>query len=235
MTLRQELSPSSHLLTIMVQYSGKTLILVLFASVLCPAPGWTASIGNDNGFMDSLSTGFRFASKLLGMNQSASVANLVAQAFSGSPTNNAVPKITNKQSQNALYEDSEYSSDDRDNFVVSTVKPEPHSPEFQFEERPTFGTTASPTTTSAPSGTALPGIASLLRVLGMDEKKLSALMVNGLIFIAQMVKNGAEYLKRFIPVKESLRQLILKFSSSSNPFKFTKRSEILSLGTLNTH
>lgn len=164
--------------------------------------------------MDSLSTGFRFATKLLGMNQSASVANLVSQAFSA-------PKIANKQSQTPHYEDSEYSSDDKDNYVVVPDKEEPNfASQFssilggggaaaaEQQQQVPSGTTTTTTTPSSPSAS-LSGIASILRVLGMDEKKLSALMVNGLIFIAQMVKNGASFInQKLSPVKQAFQRLL---------------------------
>lgn len=198
------------------------LLVVVPFLVLLPFPVWSASIANnDNGFMDSLSTGFRFASKLLGMNQSASVASLVSQAFAGPLANNNAPKIANKQSQNYQYEDSEYSSNDKDNVVD---KSESYSSQFNNiveELRQPSGTTSTTTTTSSPAAS-LTGISSLLRVLGMDEKKLSALMVNGLIFIAQMVKNGASYLdQKLSPVRQALQRLIVRLPGS-NTVTFAK-------------
>lgn len=197
------------------------LVIVPFL-VLLPSPVWSASIAkNDNGFMDSLSTGFRFASKLLGMNQSASVASLVSQAFAGPQVSNNAPKIANKQSQNYQYEDSEYSSNDKDNVVD---KSESYSSQFNNiveELRQPSGTTSTTTTTSSPAAS-LTGISSLLRVLGMDEKKLSALMVNGLIFIAQMVKNGASYLdQKLSPVREAFQRFIVRLPGS-NTVTFAK-------------
>lgn len=142
----------------------------------------SASIPNDqgSGFMDSLSTGFKFATKLMGMNQASSVANLVSQAF-------AAPQ---KQSTQTQYEDSEYSSNDKDNYVVSTDKSENTGTLFNgiLDEQQQSPNNPSTTTESPLGNTSMMGIASLLKVLGMDEKKLTALMVNGLIFIAQMVK-----------------------------------------------
>lgn len=200
-----------------MQFSAKSFVLVFLAVaviLLGCNPVWAATIPNDNsGFMDSLSTGFRFATKLLGMNQSASVANLVSQAFSA-------PKIANKQSQPHHYEDSEYSSDDKDNYVVVPDKEEPNfasqfssilgggGAEQQQQQQVPSGTTTTTTTPSSPSAS-LSGIASILRVLGMDEKKLSALMVNGLIFIAQMVKNGASFInQKLSPVKQAFQRLL---------------------------
>lgn len=214
-----------------MQFLGHRLVQVLTIAVLLLSSfTWSASIANDNGFMDSVSTGFRFASKLLGMNQASSVATLVSQAFGGggpTKTSNA-PKLADKQSQNYQYEDSEYSSNDKDNYVVTTSESDSKSDSYssQFnnivdELRQPSGTTSSTTsTTSSPAS--LSGISSLLRVLGMDEKKLSALMVNGLIFIAQMVKNGASYIdQKLTPVRLALQRLIVRLPGS-NTVTFAK-------------
>lgn len=177
----------------------KSLVLVLTVSVVAiallqPILGATISSNDNSGFMESLSTGFKIASKLLGMNQSASVANLVSQAFSG-PSPSSAPKVANKPTQNYQYEDNEYSADEKDNYVANSDKASDPSSSVQ-SQFPSLveeglglfhGSTSTTTSTSAPA-TSFSGIASLLRILGMDERKLSALMVNGLIFIAQMVK-----------------------------------------------
>lgn len=174
--------------------------------------------------MDSLSTGFKFASKLLGMNQSANVANLVAQAFGGpsllpSPTEEAeisssasTHQRPPSQSQKYQYEEPDYpSSNERDNLVVSSDKADHFSPAFQE------GVTST-TTTTTPSSGPLPGmnglVGGLLRVLGMDEGKMSALLVNGMIFIAQMVKNGASFVDRSLtPLKQVFRRFFVQGNS----------------------
>lgn len=163
----------------MVQFSGQSLIAVLSLLTvgLHSRNVWAASIANNNdnnGFMESLSTGFKFATRLLGMNQSSSVANLVAQAFS-SPQQSSAPSQSPKNQYQ--YADSEFSSNEKDNSVLSSEKSD-STDENRISS--TTSTTASPTTS-------MTGIASLLRILGMDQNKLSALMVNGLILIAQMV------------------------------------------------
>lgn len=215
-----------------MQFLGHRLVQVLTIAVLLLSSfTWSASIANDNGFMDSVSTGFRFASKLLGMNQASSVATLVSQAFGGggpTKTSNA-PKLADKQSQNYQYEDSEYSSNDKDNYVVTTSESDSKSDSYpsQFnnivdELRQPSGTTSSTTSTTSSPAASLSGISSLLRVLGMDEKKLSALMVNGLIFIAQMVKNGASYIdQKLTPVRLALQRLIVRLPGS-NTVTFAK-------------
>lgn len=188
--------------------------------------------GNDNSFMDSLSTGFKFAGKLLGMDQSSSVANLVAQAFAGPTRTTSASKNTNKQSQNYQFEDSEYSSND-----ISTDKSDSNTPQFpnivnggvlfgssgnDGSSGPELQSPMTTTSTAAPTAT-FGGIASVLRVLGMDEKKLSALLVNGLIFIAQMVKKSASYIdQKLSPLKTAFRRLLIKFPGDNTNVVFVK-------------
>lgn len=213
----------------MVQCPGMMCFLVLFSVAFCilhyPAAVSAATINNnnnDNGFMESLSTGFRFASKLLGMNQSDSVANLVSQAFGGVSLLGNAPKPNSRPSTTPIYdyEDSAYSSNNKDNYLVSNDKSDTYqTQQQQHQQYPSASddqemfppTTTTTTTTSAPSPTAsLTGITTLLRVLGMDEKKLSALMVNGLIFIAQMVKSGTALInEKLSPVKHAFRRFIV--------------------------
>lgn len=180
----------------MIQKSLLLVLTVSVASFLQPILGASIASNDNSGFMESLSTGFKFASKLLGMNQSASVANLVSQAFSG-PSPTSAPKVAHKPTQKYQYEDNEYSADEKDNYVADSDKQDPLSSSVQ-SQFPSLveeglglfhGSTSTTTSTSAPA-TSFSGIASLLRILGMDERKLSALMVNGLIFIAQMVKRS---------------------------------------------
>lgn len=133
--------------------------------------------------MDSLQTGFRFASKLLGMDQSANVANLVSQAFSNTP-----PKV---DESNRDHLNNQRPEQDKHNYVDSTEK---------VDSFPVSSQTEPAITSAAPNLSGLFG--GVLRVLGLDDSKMSALVINGLIFIAQMVKTGLGY-----------------FSSSMDPFK----------------
>lgn len=171
--------------------------------------------------MESLSTGFKFASKLLGMNQSSNVANLVAQAFGGpsSPTEGgekAPATHQQPQAQHYQYEDSDYPSNERDNLVVSSDKADHFSPTGgSFPEGVTSTTTT--TTPSSPISGMNGLVGGLLRVLGMDEGKMSALLVNGMIFIAQMVKNGASVVDRSLtPLRQVFQRIFSEFSQGDS-------------------
>lgn len=204
----------------MVQFLFKNFCVVLVVLFSFWRITQGASIANENGsFMDSLSTGFKFASKLLGMNQSSNVASLVAQAFgegeksSSASTHQITPP---PQSQNYQYEDASYSSNEKDNLVVSSDKADNFSPTGSaFQD----GVTSTTTTTTTPSSP-LPGmnglVGGLLRVLGMDEGKMSALLINGMIFMAQMVKNGASFVDRQLqPLKHIFQRLLVRFPENS--------------------
>lgn len=207
----------------MVKFSDKSLIVVLLLLTVALLSR-AASIANNNdnnnnGFMESLSTGFKFATRLLGMDQSSSVANLVAQAFS-SPQPSSAPSQTPKNQYQ--YADSEFSSNDKENFVISSDKSD-----SQFINTSDKNRIPSTTSTTAASPTSsMTGIASLLRILGMDEKKLSALMVNGLIFLSQLVMKGTSYIDQKIsPLKQVFRRLFVRspINPSSDTITFSKR------------
>lgn len=203
----------------MVKFSDKSLIVVLLlltVALLSRAASITNNNdNNNNGFMESLSTGFKFATRLLGMDQSSSVANLVAQAFSSPQPSSSPSQIPKNQYQ---YADSEFSSNDKENFVISSDKSD-----SQFIN--TSDKNRIPSTAASPTSS-MTGIASLLRILGMDEKKLSALMVNGLIFLSQLVMKGTSYIdQKILPLKQVFRRLFVRFpiNPSSDTITFSKR------------
>lgn len=161
------------------------------------AGGSGASSPDNGNFMDSLTTGFRLASKILGMNQSANVANLVAQAFSATTAaTSSKPPPTDVTSSPPI---TSAAYADNDNLIVSSDKAD------------IFQQTADPSLSFA-SGQNLSGLfGGLLRVLGMDETKLSAMVLNGLIFIAQMVKSGYTFVERsFDPIRQMMQIIMIK-------------------------
>lgn len=122
----------------------------------------------------------------IGFDAASNVADLVARAFTNT---NSIPDHNNNGKRDENYANLESFDDGTD-----AGQPSDHDTSDDINDNVVI---------DAPSGTQTnigesAIISSLLKVLGMDSSKLGALAINGIIFIAQMVRNSYSLFQRII-------------------------------------
>lgn len=149
-----------------IQY--KKVVIVCWGIILLNSAPINGSSIKKRSLADDLRTGFSFAGKILGFDPASSVADLVSRAFANNYHG------MQKHAHFEANRDTEKLSDDSDaSQSQSAINDEVE--------------------TNIIGGSSVNGIGpgsfigNVLRVFGMDNSRIGAMAVNGIIFIAQMV------------------------------------------------